>query len=337
MGFNIRHLKKYKRWLDKHNAEYKDNSYWSKEYAKICSDLDWGLLLKKSDDEIDRLAMRKHEYILDFMQKTCCDTIAKYQNVSAPENLHSPNTETKVWSMWWQGEEQADKLFKMCIDSARRHTGQNVITLSKDNYREYFEIPEYILQKHKDGKIALQHICDFMVMSIMAEEGGFFTGATVWWSQDKDENFLRTPFFICKAENQRKLLMSRSRWVGYVMGGNKEFPLFPFVRDCLKEYWQKCDKAIDYLMMDYLFELAYRTIPCVKEVIDANPDNNLLRNELINVMGQPYDEEAFKRYTEGDTFLYKLSWKFGNKEKVTADGRLTNYGHMLEECTFSYI
>ena len=37
------------------------------------------------------------------------------------------------------------------------------------------------------------------------------------------------------------------------------------------------------------------------------------------------------RYTEGDTFLYKLSWKFGNKDEKTADGHVTNYGHMLEE------
>lgn len=126
--------------------------------------------------------------------------------------------------------------------------------------------------------------------------------------------------------------MSRSRWVGYVMGGNKEFPLYPFVRDCLKEYWLKCDKAIDYLMMDYLFELAYQTIPCVKETIDANPDNNLLRNELIHVLSHPYEEEAFKKYTEGDTFLYKLSWKFGEKAEQSLDGKPTIYAHMLEEC-----
>lgn len=188
MGFSITRLNKYVRWLKKHNAEYKENCFWSKEYAKICSELDWALLLKKDDDQLDRLAMRKHEYVLDFMKKTCCDTLQKYQDYPEPSNLHKPNTETKVWSMWWQGEENAAPLFKMCIDSARRHTGQDVITLSKDNYSKYFEIPEYILQKNKEGKIALQHVCDFMVMSIMAEQGGFFTGATVWWSQDKTMN-----------------------------------------------------------------------------------------------------------------------------------------------------
>ena len=330
MGFNIRHIKKYWRWVKKTHVQYKENAFFSKEYARRCLALDIALLRNRPAEEIDRAAMKKHEWVLDYMEDKCSETIAKYKNMPAPENLHNLNTETKVWSMWWQGEEHADKLF--CIDSARRHTGQEVITLSKDNYENYFEIPEYILQKNREGKIALQHICDLMVVSIMAAEGGFFTGATVWWSQDKGEEFLRTPFFVCKAETKRKYLMSRSRWVGYVMGGNKEFPLFPFTRDCLMEYWRKCDKAVDYLMMDYIFELAYRNIPCVKVMIDSVPDNNLLRNELINRLAEPYDEEAFKRYTGGDTFLYKLSWKFGNKAEKTADGRITNYGHMLSEC-----
>ena len=234
--------------------------------------------------------------------------------------------------MWWQGEDKADPLFRMCIDSARRHTHQPVTTLTKDNYGEFFPIPDYILQKHTEGKIMIQHICDLMVVSILAAKGGFFTGATVWWSQDAPEGVLNAPFYTCRAVSQSRENMSRSRWVGYLMGGNKEFPLFPFARDCLLEYWKNCDRAVDYLMLDYVFELAYQTIPCVKEMIDSLPEqNNMLRNDLILHLGDPYDAETFRCYTDGDTFLYKLSWKFGRKDLVTPDGCETNYGHMLNE------
>lgn len=234
--------------------------------------------------------------------------------------------------MWWQGEENADKLFRMCIDSARRHTHQPVVTLDKDNYTRYFEIPEHILKKHEEGKIALQHICDLMVVSILAAEGGFFTGATVWWSQDATEELLRAPFWTCRAVSESHLSMSRSRWAGYVLAGKKEFPLFAFARDCLHEYWKNCDKAVDYLMLDYIFELAYQNIPCVREAIDSLPEkNNMLRNELIMHLSDPYDPERFKRYTEGDTFLYKLSWKFGGKSLETTDGKPTCYSMMLSE------
>ena len=331
MGFRVKHLKKYKRWAGNTLSIYRENCEFDRSYAKRQLALSTAQLLQKPG-MIDRAAEKKHKWVLAYMEQHCAETIRKYRDMPAPKNLHEPQKDPKIWSMWWQGEEQADPLFQMCINSARLHTHQPVITLTKDNYSQYFEIPDYILQKFDEGKVMIQHICDLMVVSIMAAEGGFFTGATVWWSQDAPDGVLNAPYYTCRAVSQSKENMSRSRWVGYVMGGNKEFPLFSFTRDCLLEYWKNCDQAVDYLMMDYIFELAYRNIPCVREMIDSLPEkNNMLRNDLIMHLGDPYDAEAFRKYTDGDTFLYKLSWKFGRKDVVAADGRDTNYGHMLKE------
>ncbi len=332
MAFHISHINKYFRWLKNTYGTYKDNCIVSKEYAKICWALDVALLLNRSEADIDHKAMAKHEWVLNYMKNLCPETIARYSNTQAPEDLRDLQKDIKVWSMWWQGEEKADKLFRMCIDSARRHTRHDVVVLDQNNYKNYFDIPEHMLKKHAEGKIALQHICDFMVVSILAAQGGFFTGATVWWSQDKDDEFLRTPYYTPKAATHRPFFISRSRWTGYLLAGNQDFPLFSFARDCLSEYWKNADKAVDYLMLDYVFELAYQTIPCVKEMIDELPDNNLLRNEMIGLLGKPFNEEEYKKYTEGETFIYKLSWKFGNKDLTTADGKETYYAHLLNEC-----
>lgn len=332
MGFSIKHINKYVRWVKTTAGNYKtDRVNVSKEYASLCLKQNVALLLRKPG-AIDRTSEAKHEWVLSYMERACSETIEKYRNAPVPADLGKLQPERKVWSMWWQGEAQADKLFRMCIDSARRHTGGEVFVLDKDNYKEYFEIPEYMLEKNRQGKIALQHICDFMVVSILAAQGGFFTGATIWWSQDASDELLRTPFYTCRAVTESQMNMSRSRWVGYLLAGSKDFPLFAFTRDCLMEYWRKEDRAVDYLMMDYIFELAYRNIPCVRQAIDALPDNNLLRNELIGRLSEPYDPEKFKYFTEGETFVYKLSWKFGRKDLQTVDGKQTNYAHMLQEC-----
>ncbi len=333
MGFKIKHLNKYWRWVKNTANVYKENCKVDKEYARRCFKMDVALLRNKPE-AMNKTAAAKHEWVLAYMERACSETVSKYRNMEPPANLKSLQPEKKVWSMWWQGEEQADKLFRMCIDSARRHTGEPVIVLDKDNYSRFIDIPEVILQKNREGKIALQHVCDFMVVSVLAQQGGFFTGATVWWSQDASEELLRTPFYTCRAVTDSQVNMSRSRWTGYLLAGNKEFPLFSFTRDCLIEYWSKEDRAVDYLMMDYIFELAYQNIPCVREMIDALPEkNNMLRNEMISCMGHAYDPETFRKFTEGDTFLYKLSWKFGNKDLETSDGKPTNYAHMLAECT----
>ena len=152
MGFNIKHIKKYKWWVERHRREYKENLYWGREYARLCSNLDWALLFNKSDQIIDDTSMKKHDYILRFLKEICSNTISRYQGIISPQNLYSLNDEVKLWSMWWQGEEQADKLFRMCIDSARRHTRHDVITLSRDNYEKYCEIPEIMLHKHEEGR-----------------------------------------------------------------------------------------------------------------------------------------------------------------------------------------
>lgn len=331
MGFHISRVSKYARWLKKERKEYRDICQTSRELAGIQRRLRFAML-REQQSQVQKYSDQKHRWILDYVAARCPETLARYRQMPAPEHLAEPNPERKVWSMWWQGEENADKLFRMCIDSARRHTHQPVITLDKDNYTKYFTIPEHILQKHAEGKIALQHICDLMVVSILAAEGGFFTGATVWWAQDATDELLRAPFWTCRAVSDSHYNMSRSRWVGYVMAGRKDFPLFSFARDCLHEYWRNCDKAVDYLLLDYVFELAYQNIPCVKATIDGLPEqNNMLRNELIDHLSDPYDPEQFKRYTQGDTFLYKLSWKFGSKAEKTSDGRMTNYEYMLRQ------
>ena len=332
MAFHLKHINKYRRWVKNTLSTYRDNCRFDPTYARLGLALSTAQLLQKPD-MIDRAAQRKHEWVLAYMERNCSETIRRYRDMPAPDGLWQQQRAPKIWSMWWQGEENADPLFQMCINSARLHTHQPVITLTKDNYTNYFQIPDHILQKHAEGKIMIQHICDLMVVSILAAEGGFFTGATVWWSQDAPDGVMNAPFYTCRAISKSLENMSRSRWVGYVMGGNKEFPLFPFARDCLLEYWEKCDHAVDYLMLDYVFELAYQNIPCVKEMIDSLPEkNNMLRNELIMHLGDPYDAESFRRYTEGDTFLYKLSWKFGRKDPYLQNGEETNYGHMLSEC-----
>ena len=271
MGFHINHLNKYWRWFKKTQADYRDCLTVSRELAGINRRLAIAALLGQQE-KLERVSDEKHAWILDYVSARCSETLKKYRDMPTPACMTEPNPELKVWSMWWQGEAQADKLFRMCIDSARRHTHQPVITLDKDNYRQFFELPDYILRKHAEGKIALQHICDLMVVSILAAEGGFFTGATVWWSQDATEELLRAPFWTCRAVSESRVNMSRSRWVGYVMAGRKEFPLFSFARDCLQEYWKNSDKIVDYLLLDYVFELAYQNlIPTTRNGSSATP------------------------------------------------------------------
>ena len=317
MAFNIKRINKYFRWIKNLNQTYKANLTIGRGYATCCrQEMIWSLLGNPKKESA--WAEKKHLWVKRYIRESIPDTLVKYQSCPAPVNLFTPQPEVKVWSMWWQGEENADKLFRMCIESARKHLRHPVIVLDQNNYQSYFCFPDYIMRKFQDGKIRIQHLCDLMFASVLAEQGGFFTGATVYWTQDANEELLKAPFFTPRAVDWSSTSISKFRWTGYLMAGNKEFPLFQFARDALIEYWNNRDAAVDYLLLDYIFDIAYSEIPCVKELIDSLPEkNNMLRNELIQHLSDPYDERAFARYTTGDTKFYKLSWKFGKKDEFT--------------------
>ena len=331
MGFSIKRLDKYFRWVRNLSSSYNENLVIGKDYAKYCRmETVCSLIGDKTNER--KWAERKHLWISRYIRESIPETLKKYQGCTSPDNLFDPQSEVKVWSMWWQGEENAGELFRMCIASARKHIPYPVVVLDKVNYAKYIDLPEYVIQKHNEGKVRIQHMCDLMFASILAQQGGFFTGATVYWTQDAEEDLLRAPFFTPRAVDWDTTAVSKFRWTGYLMAGNKEFPLFQFARDALLEYWKNRDAAVDYLLLDYIFDIAYSDIPCVKVLIDSLPEkNNMLRNELIGHLSDPYDEELFRRYTFGDTKFYKLSWKFGKKEKITETNQMTNYGHMLDE------
>ena len=137
MGFNIAHFSKYLRWLRKDRENYRDACLVSKELAKIERRLNFVQLFGKTE-KAERLSDEKHDWILRYIEGKCPETLNKYRNMATPSGVGEPNPTLKVWSMWWQGEQNADKLFRMCIDSARRHTHQPVVTLDKDNYRDHF-------------------------------------------------------------------------------------------------------------------------------------------------------------------------------------------------------
>lgn len=49
-----------------------------------------------------------------------------------------------IWVFWYQGIENAPIIVKKCFDSLKRNfADKKVIYLSKDNYMEYIELPDF--------------------------------------------------------------------------------------------------------------------------------------------------------------------------------------------------
>ena len=80
--------------------------------------------------------------------------------------------------------------------------------------------------------------------------------------------------------------------------------------DVFNEYWKRYDDIVDYVWMDYIFNMLYKKIPSIKKMIDSVPYNNPNIWILQTMVSKPYSEQEFKNiFADKSRFLYKLSYK----------------------------
>ena len=64
-----------------------------------------------------------------------------------------------IWTLWWQGMEDAPNIVKVCFESMKTHAnGAKVVILDKNTVNEYIDIPEHIRRKFQEGKRPIIHL-----------------------------------------------------------------------------------------------------------------------------------------------------------------------------------
>jgi hypothetical protein len=236
-----------------------------------------------------------------------------------------------IWTLWWQGEECAPDIVKKCIDSQKKNLlfpGIQYHVLTSDNWKEFIELPEYILDKVKDGRISLTHFSDIIRAELIRKYGGIWIDATVLCTKAVDLREYSNPFFTVKSHDQSEFYTMR-RWTGFFIGDEKNSILFDFMSESFRYYWKKEENLIVYLLIDYLIAIAYEQFGIVKESIDKVPTTNRAMWELLRKMNSIFDIDEWKRITESTCF-FKLSYKDefngGTLIEKNDGGKLTYWG-----------
>lgn len=324
---------RYLRWKNEQHKVYSYNkTNFGREYADICAAVDRAVRENKPLEVQLNLQKKKDEYILGVLRPIMAPVIRKYKEIcqfNLSDIIREKNE--KIWVFWWDGEKEAPEIVKACIKSIRRNTnGHEVILLDKDNYSNYIKMPEYILEIKDRGKMLLANFSDILRLSLLATYGGVWIDATVFISQPIPERVFTDIFYTAKKVNFDLLFYSKSRWCSYFLAGGRKFPFFAFARDCLLQYWKANSVLIDYLLFDYVIGIAYDNFAEIREVFDSVEDNNNARGLLMEKINEEYSEKLFRDLSEKETFLSKLSWRYGNPRVLTTDGKKSNYGYLLE-------
>jgi hypothetical protein len=240
----------------------------------------------------------------------------------------APVTDYRIWVFWWQGEASMPELVKGCYRQLCANH-KNVVLITKDNLREYCDIPEYILDKCKASKITLTHLSDLVRVSLLAKFGGLYLDSTCWIPYRIPDEV-----FQCKWISPNTKGMSEApwwsdwRWTGWCMGTNQSNnPMFVFCRDLFYAFYKENSVVPFYLFIDYLYDYVYRHNKEIKALVDGASETCTKRGLLHANLNSPWDEQKYNELCQ-DNWVFKCSYKSVWK-RTTKDGQLTFYGKLF--------
>lgn len=256
------------------------------------------LFLKKN-----KLIAKKIEEI--FINKEYENNKEKFFEPKKDTNLYKD----KIWVFWWQGIESAPLIIKLCINNMRKYIkDKEIIIIDQNNFSDYVNLPEYIIEKFNSRYISIQAFSDIIRIYLLYYYGGAWLDATLFIKDKLDINIFKYEFYTIKREKIDDIFISNYRWTSFFLIAKPRCLLFKYLLSMNYYYWEKYNIVIDYLLMDYFINYLYDNYEQIRKLIDNVPINNIHVNDLFEIINNEYKEEEINILRE-DTFIYKLTWK----------------------------
>lgn len=217
-----------------------------------------------------KTAQYKHKYILTYLEKHYSNIIDKYKTSSYPQEVIG--NDDVIWVCWFQGEIQMPESIRHCFNSIKKYSGCHKVRLiTWENFRQFVNIPSYIIEKVEKGYITYTHFSDILRSNLLADYGGIYIDAGLLLTDELQ--IPQLPFYSIKLRNLGNdyNFVSDYRWLAGFMAGVKSNAIHSFMKDFFNEYWKNENIIIDYFLVDYVIAVAYKNIVSVKEMVDSVP------------------------------------------------------------------
>ena len=260
---------------------------------------------------------RKQSFLEKYINENYSEIVKKYTCSKESEN---ECTNFRIWIFWGQGETDMPSLVRACYKKLKENN-KNVQFIDMNNTKQFVVLPQVVYDKLKKGELLFAHFSDILRNTLIAQYGGLWLDATVWFPNKMPDIATSSTFFSPHNTDDNTF------WCSYAMGSNKiNSVTFSFVRDILTAVCEKEGKWPCYLFQDHVLKFAHKHIPAAKKAIDETPTNNTRRFMLFHLINKPYNE---KEYSEliSNNFIFKLSYK--SLYKLEYEGRETFYSHLI--------
>ena len=271
------------------------------------------------------------QWLDKFLEKNYPDKVEEVKKTT----LSQPVSDYKIWIFWGQGESTMPTLVRICYERWKRYHPDNVVLVTFDNLSQYIELPDALLQKVKAGKQTWASFSDIVRTTLLAKHGGLWSDATVFAPKPLPIEKLKSmPFYAANYPNK---LTNRSVrfWTSYQWNINAWFmgsgfahqKVFTWVSDIMTRVAVDFKLWPHYVFVDYVINYMLRNDESFRKDVEAIDIHNPYRNRLSEIMGQPYDEENYKKMLDSE-LIFKLSFRAEWPTEV--DGKVTYYGKFIK-------
>ena len=267
------------------------------------------------------LRMRNPEFrfaevdkVVDFMEKQFGTFVDQYKEqliYNYDILIDDSWRQNKIW-VFWNNPDSMPLMVQSCIDRIRQMSnGHEVVILTEGNLKDYIDFEPVVWRKYKEGKITRTHLSDFIRVAVLYRYGGVYFDSTIYPTRPLDDKFFNLPFFSNHTERTpNDPQIAHSRWSSFMCGCRRGNLLMKAALETFTEYWKRYNGLMDYVLIDYTYNLLYNHVPSIKQMIDNTPFNNPHIWDQQACLDKPCTEERFAELmTEPLADVYKFSYK----------------------------
>lgn len=234
-----------------------------------------------------------------------------------PEDVNVPEQDKeRIFTIWFQGEEAAPDLVKACWRSIRANCTQELVILDAQSVFDWIQLPEYVVEKWKAGKIRPAHFADICRVELLYRYGGLWLDATDYVFAPMPQWLMDEDFFVFMSGDRQR--GSYSYIQNCFIRGRKGNYLLKAWKAAMLEYWKHEDSVIDYFVHQLLFKKVVKNNKLAAEHFAKMPSVNQDPTHTIwfEYASDPFDENLFNELSSAAIFQ-KTEFKSDNAKNPT--------------------
>lgn len=213
-----------------------------------------------------------------------------------------------------------------------------------ENWKEYIELPDYIVSKWEKKQIPPALFSDLLRLELLIKYGGTWIDSTVLCTGVNDNHndnskysklatdsklytlnsqlkqYMNAPLFLFQYTKQGSLPVSISNWFISACSNNE---VLMVLREMLYAYWKDYDCTIDYYIFHLFFAMISKESP---EQIAAMPYGQSMNSlALLHHLGEKFNQHNWDKLTQRVCF-HKLAFRIPQEVK---DNKENYYNFIL--------